>query len=164
MTEFSVMMMTVAFIGSILLTSQPCYRFVTGNLAKRHAATLGVSLKDVSFSFDQMVYFIALPTTIPEVRDAVQDELIVEPYYESYFFPEVNGVQVSVKSGSTVIPIAYLPIDDFSLPVLDRHLEAGKINVRVNRTIREHMIVHDRTLAAIRDEVYHHLHEDRLAN
>jgi len=25
------------------------------------------------------------------------------------------------------------------------------------------MIVHDRTLEAIRDEVYHHLHEDRLA-
>lgn len=163
MTEFSVMIMTVAFIGSILLTSQPCYRFVTGNLARRHATALGVSLKDVSFSFDQMVYFIALPTTIPEVRDAAKAELVVEPYYESYFFPEVNGVQVSVKSGSAVTPIAYLPIDDFSLPVLDRHLEAGKINERVNRTIREHMIVHDRTLEAIRDEVYDHLHEDHLA-
>jgi|GEM_PF-5913453 len=163
MTEFSVMIMTVTFIGCILLTSQPCYRFVTGNLARRHAAILGVSLKDVSFSFDQMVYFIALPTTIPEVRDAVKEELVVEPYYDSYFFPEVNGVQVSVKSESAVIPIAYLPIDDFSLPVLDRYLETGKINERANRTIREHMIVHDRTLEAIREEVYHHLHEDRLA-
>lgn len=163
MTEFSVMIMTVTFIGSILLTSQPCYRFVTGYLARRHAAVLGVSLKDVSFSFDQMVYFIALPTTIPEVRDAAKKELIIIPYYESYFFPEVNGVQVSVKSRTSAIPIAYLPIDDFSLPVLDRNLEAGKINERVNRTIREHMIVHDRTLAAIRDEVYHHLHEDHLA-
>ncbi|WP_114164971.1 hypothetical protein [Exiguobacterium sp. TNDT2] len=163
MTEFSVMIMTVAFIATILFTSRPSYRFVTGSVANRHAEALGVSLKDVSFSFDQMVYFIALPTTIPEVRDAMKEELVVEPYYESYFFPEVNGVQVSVKSGSAVIPIAYLPIDDFSLPVLDRHLEAGKVNERVNRTIRAHMIVHERTLAAIRDEVYHHLHEDRLA-
>ena len=164
MTEFSVMMMAVTFIATILFTSRPCYRFVTGNLARRHAAALGVSLKDVSFSFDQMVYFIALPTTIPEVRDAIKDELVVEPYYESYFFPDVNGVQVSVKSENAVVPIAYLPIDDFSLPVLDRYLETKTIDERVKRTIRAHMIVHERTLEAIRDEVYHHLHKDRFAS
>lgn len=162
MSEFSVMIMAVAFIGTILLTSRPCYLFVLSHIAKREAAILHVSLKDVSFSFDQMVYFIALPTTIPEVRDARKDELIIEPYYESYFFPDVNGIQVSVKSGQEVIPLTYLPIDDFSLPILDRYLEARTIDERANRIIRAHVIVHDRTLQAIRDEVYHHLREDRV--
>ncbi|TCI44225.1 MULTISPECIES: hypothetical protein [unclassified Exiguobacterium] len=162
MSEFSVMMMAVAFVGTILLSSRYCYLFILSHIAKREAAALHVSLQDVSFSFDQMVYFIALPTTIPEVRDAMKDELIIEPYYESHFFPDVNGIQVSVKSGQEVIPITYLPIDDFSLPILDRYLETRKIDERTNRIIRAHVIVHDRTLQAIRDEVYHHLHEDRI--
>lgn len=162
MSEFSVMIMAVAFLGTILLSSRPCYLFILHHIAKREAAALHISLKDASFSFDQMVYFIALPTTVPEVRDAMKEELIVTPYYESYFFPDVNGIQVSVKSGQEVIPITYLPIDDFSLPILDRHLEARTIDVRTNRIIRAHMIVHNRTLEAIRDEVYHHLHEVRM--
>lgn len=164
MNEFSVMVMAVVFVGTLLFTSRPCYRLILRSIAKREAARLNVSLQDVSFSFDQMVYFIALPTTIPEVRDAMKEELAVEPYYESYFFPDVNGVQVSVKSENAVVPIAYLPIDDFSLPVLDRYLETKTIDERVNRTIRAHMIVHERTLEAIRDEVYHHLHKDRFAS
>lgn len=163
MIEFSVILMAVVFIATVLLTSRPSYRFVTGTVAKRQALALRVSLNDISFSFDQMVYFIALPTTIPEIRDAAKEELIVEPYYESYLFPEVNGVQVFVKSKEGLISIAYLPIDDFSLPVLDRYLEAGTIDERVNRTIRAHMIVHERTLEAIRDEVYLHLHENQIA-
>lgn len=162
MSEFSVMIMTVVFIATILLTSRPCYIFILRHIAKREATELHVSLKDVSFSFDQMVYFIALPTTIPEVRDATKDELVIEPYYESYFFPDVNGVQVSVKSAKKLVPVAYLPIDDFSLPVLDRHLEAGTIDERTNRIIRAHVIVHERTSQAIRDEVYLHLHEERV--
>lgn len=163
MSEFSVMMMTVTFIGAILLSSRPCYLFILRYIAKREAGALHVSLKDVSFSFDQMVYFIALPTTIPEVRDAMKQELIVKPYYESYFFPDVNGIQVSVKSGQKLVPITYLPINDFSLPILDRHLEAHTIDERTNRIIRAHVIVHERTLQAIRDEVYNHLHEDRIS-
>lgn len=162
MSEFSVMMMAVTFIGTILLSSRPCYLFILRHIAKREAAALRISLQDVSFSFDQMVYFIALPTTIPEVRDARKDELIIEPYYESHFFPDVNGIQVSVKSGQEVIPITYLPIDDFSLPILDRYLETRTIDERTNRIIRAHVIVHERTLQAIRDEVHHHLHEDRV--
>lgn len=162
MSEFSVMMMAVAFIGTIVLSSRPCYLFILRHIAKREAEALNVSLQDVSFSLDQMVYFIALPTTIPEVRDVRKDELIIEPYYESHFFPDVNGIQVSVKSGQEVMPITYLPIDDFSLPILDRYLETRTINERTNRIIRAHVITHERTLQAIRDEVYHHLHEDRM--
>lgn len=163
MSEFSVMIMVVVFVGTLLFTSRPCYRLILRSIAKREAARLNVSLQDVSFSFDQMVYFIALPTTVPEARDASKDELVIEPYYESYFFPEVNGIQVSVKSGQDTIAIAYLPLGDFSLPILDRYVETGVIDERTNRIIRAHMIIHERTSRAIRDEVYHQLHEDRMA-
>ncbi|KDN57878.1 MAG: hypothetical protein LPJ96_11685 [Exiguobacterium sp.] len=163
MNEFSVMVMAVVFVGTLLFTSRPCYRLILRSIAKREAARLNVSLQDVSFSFDQMVYFIALPTTIPTARDASIDELVIEPYYESYFFPEVNGVQVSIRTGHETIPVAYLPLHDFSLPLLDRYLETRIIDERTNRIIRAHMILHERTAQAIREEVYQQLHEDRAA-
>lgn len=163
MNEFSVMIMTIVFVGTLLFTSRPCYRLMLRRISKREATRLNVSLQDVSFSFDQMVYFIALPTTIPTARDASIDELVIEPYFESYFFPEVNGIHVSVQAGQDNIPIAYLPLSDFSIPILDRYLETGVIDERTNHVIRAHMILHERTAQAIREEVYQQLHEDRIA-
>jgi len=106
-----------------------------------------------------MVYFIALPTTIPEIRDASKEQLYITPYYESYFFPEVDGIQVSVKTKDGTIPLAYLPVNDFSLPLLDRYVEAKQVDERTNQMMRAHLLIHPRTLRAIQDDVYFQLHQ-----
>lgn len=162
MIEFSVMITAATFLVILLLTSRPCYLFILRHVAKREAKRLQISLKEVTFSFDQMVYLIALPTTIPEVRNATKENLIIKPYYESYFFPSVAGVHVSVQGEERLIFIAYLPIEDFSLPILDHYLEKKTINERINQMIRAHLIVRHRTLRAIRDEVFQKIHKEQL--
>lgn len=159
MIEFSVMMMAVTFIVTLLLSTRICYLWILRWNVKREAKRLGISLSEMSFSFEQMVYFIALPTTIPEIRDASKEQLYITPYYESYFFPEVDGIQVSVKTKDGTIPLAYLPVNDFSLPLLDRYVEAKQVDERTNQMMRAHLLIHPRTLRAIQDDVYFQLHQ-----
>ncbi|UOY94348.1 hypothetical protein MUG87_09770 [Ectobacillus sp. JY-23] len=158
--QFS-LLLTCTFIGIILLSGRFFYalelkRF-TNKLLRMHCH----SVLDLDFSFEQMVYFVSLPSNIPAICNADKADLVVEFDYTSLLFPSLAGIQIRVKTEQDNRLLAYLPIKDFRLPALDQLLERGKIDKEAYLKIARYKLMHKQTIMEILEEVHKQMTTNR---
>jgi hypothetical protein len=163
MSGFAIVVIIIIFIGTILCTSRFFYIFDLKTLAKKLTSSLQIDVLNLDFSFEQMVYFIALPSNIPSIKNAKIEDLIIEHDYTSLFFPKLAGIKIRIHSDPEKRILAYLPIKGFRLPTLDRMLEQGKINDSTYLKISTFKLIHPSTLKDISDEVFKQLQLGRYS-
>ncbi|MNW36959.1 hypothetical protein D3C74_139830 [compost metagenome] len=154
MTGFSVIVATLVFVGFLLLSSRFFCFVEMKSVAVRITKSLGLNIVDLDYSFEQIVYFVSLPSNIPTLKNAKQEDLVIKLDYRSLFFPRLTGIKIFIKTEEEDIIISYLPTKDFRLPVLDQILEQGKINRDDYLKISTYKLIHQTTLNEIAEESY----------
>ncbi|MGV2938919.1 hypothetical protein AB5I83_04960 [Mesobacillus sp. LC4] len=161
MIELALILAALFFFLASALTSRPMYILSQKYYSKRVTNHYGFRVSDLHYSYDQMVYFISLPTTLPYIRDALKEDLIIEQDYSSYFFPLLKGIKISLKQNGEKLFLAYLPIGNFRLPHLDKLQQEGTIDEQTYLRISTTKLLHRDTLQEVREEVYKQLQVGR---
>ena len=147
----------IIFIVIVLSTSRIFYLMELKNFTRKMTRKLGLDILDLSYSFDQMVYVVALPSSIEKIKNANKKDILIDCEYTSYFSPELLGIKIHIKSDTGNQTIAYLPIKSFRLPKLDKLLGQGKINDAGYLKISTYKLIHKTTLNEISEEIYKQL-------
>ncbi|WP_423406865.1 hypothetical protein AABM38_13280 [Heyndrickxia sp. MSNUG] len=157
MIEMTFIMAVIVFLMTAGLTSRPFYDFSMKKYTKRVTSKFGFKVSDLHYSYDQMIYFISLPTTLPYVKAADKDDLIIEQDYSSFFYPVLKGIKISLEFNEQKLYLAYLPIGNFRLPHLDKLQQEGYIDEQTYLKISTSKLLHPKTLTEVREEVYKQL-------
>ncbi|MEH7443763.1 hypothetical protein V7201_15730 [Bacillus sp. JJ1122] len=157
MIEMTFIMAVIVFLMTAGLTSRPFYDFSMKKYTKRVTSKFGFKVSDLHYSYDQMIYFISLPTTLPYVKAADKEDLIIEQDYSSFFYPVLKGIKISLKFNEQKLYLAYLPIGNFRLPHLDKLQQEGDIDEQIYLKISTSKLLHPKTLNEVREEVYKQL-------
>lgn len=163
MTGFSATIAIVVFSVLILISNRLFYYIEMKTVAVRITKSIGLNIVDLDYSFEQIVYFVSLPSNIPNIKNAKQENLVIKLDYRSLFFPRLVGIKIYIRTEQEDIIISYLPIKDFRLPALDQILEQGKINEADYLKISTYKLIHQRTLQEIAEEVYNQIRLGRKA-
>ncbi|WP_079509143.1 hypothetical protein [Mesobacillus jeotgali] len=161
MIEMTFIFASLAFVMMTALTSRPLYNLSMKNYCKRVTNQYGFNVSDLHYSYDQMIYFISLPTTLPYIKAAVKEDLIIEQDYTSYFYPVLKGVKISLEHNGDKLYLAYLPIGNFRLPHLDKLQQEGSIDEQAYLKISTTKLLQPDTLQEVRDEVFKQLQVGR---
>lgn len=121
----------------------------------------GFSLPDLQISFDQIIYFLALPTHLPQVIEAGREDFKIEYDFSSRLFPELQGLKVYIQDQKETFYIAYLPVSQFRLPFLDQLLHSGRITAEDYRLLTIWKLTDPAALKEIRGEVHKQIHQGR---
>lgn len=161
MIELTFIIASLIFLVSIALTSRPLYNFSMKNYSKSITSQYGFKVSELHYSYDQMIYFISLPTSLPYVKAAVKEDLIIEQDYSSYFYPSLKGIKIYLNLNAEKLYLAYLPIGNFRLPHLDKLQQEGRIDEQTYLKISTSKLLHPRTLQEVREEVFKQLQVGR---
>lgn len=156
-TSVIIILVSVLFLVIILSTSRTFYLMDLKTFTKNRTKKLGLDVLDLAYSFDQMVYVVSLPSSNKELRNAREEDIIIDCEYTTYFFPRLLGIKVSMNLAQGKQMIAYLPIKDFRLPKLDQLQEQGILNESDYLKISTYKLIHESTLNEISEEVYRQL-------
>jgi hypothetical protein len=159
--ELSFILATFFFFIASALTSRPLYNLSQKHYSKRVTASYGFKVSELHYSYDQMIYFISMPTTLPYIKNALKEDLIIEQDYSSYFFPVLKGIKISLKQHGENMYLAYLPIGNFRLPHLDKLQQEGTIDEQAYLRISTSKLLDPGTLKEVREEVYKQLQVGR---
>jgi len=159
--EMTFIMAVIVFLMTAASTSRPFYDFSMKKYTKRVTSKFGFKVSDLHYSYDQMIYFISLPTTLPYVKSAYKEDLIIEQDYSSFFYPVLKGIKISLKFNGQKLYLAYLPIGNFRLPHLDKLQQEGSIDEQTYLKISTSKLLHPKTLTEVREEVYKQLQVGR---
>lgn len=154
MSEIIILFMAILFIVIIILTGRYFYILEVRAAAKKLRRSLHVDALELNYSFEQMIFFHSLPSNIPTIKNAKQENLSIEFEYRSFIFQQLIGIKVYVKNGNESILLAFLPTKDFRFPTLDSLQKQGKIDDMTYLKIATYRLIHPKTLHEISEEVY----------
>ncbi|MCH1624583.1 hypothetical protein [Fredinandcohnia quinoae] len=157
LNAFLLLFLIFIFIAVLILSGRFFYFLELKSFTKRISKKLGLDILQLNFSFEQMTYFLALPSNLPFVKNVNKEDIVIELDYTSLLFPKLVGIKILIKSDMVNEIIAYLPIKHFRLSTLDRLLEQDKIDESDYLKISTYTLVHSTTLREIKDEVYKQL-------
>jgi hypothetical protein len=157
MTGLTVICMLVIFVAVMVLSSRFFYNLELKSYTKKISKVLQLDILELSYSFDQMVYFISLPSNLAIISNARKEDVYIKCEYTSFYLPELVGIRIYIQSQQEDLLLAYLPIKDFRLPKLDSLLEQGSINEAEYLKISMNKLIHPATLTEITEEVYKQL-------
>lgn len=161
MIELAFILATLFFFMASALTSRPLYNLSQKHYSNRVTAHYGFKVSELHYSYDQMIYFISMPTTLPYIKNALKEDLVIEQDYSSYFFPVLKGIKISLKQNGENMYLAYLPIGNFRLPHLDKLQQEGTIDEQTYLRISTSKLLDHSTLQEVREEVYKQLQVGR---
>jgi hypothetical protein len=107
LVEIVFILASLIFFMASALTSRPLYNLSQKYYSYRVTAYYGFKVSDLHYSYDQMIYFISMPTTLPYIKDALKEDLVIEQDYSSYFFPVLKGIKISLKQNGENMYLAY---------------------------------------------------------
>ncbi len=145
----------IAFTTVFLITTRPLYLRSLRIKAERVSKRIGLSLNDLVYSYEQMVFFTALPSHLPQLKQADISDITLKLDYHSMFFPRLKGVKVIVTKGRHPFDLAYLPIKDFRLPALDRLSSESHLSDKEYLMVSSYIASNPKTLLEIKEEVFH---------
>lgn len=145
----------------IFLYSRKRYLHALRHACRKVGRKQGFSLHDLQTSFDQIIYFLALPTHLPQVIEAGKKDFKIEYDFSSRLFPELQGLKVYIQIQKETFYIAYLPVSQFRLPFLDQLLHSGRINAEDYRLLTIWKLTDPATLTEIQEEVHKQIHQGR---
>ncbi|WNF35275.1 hypothetical protein RJD24_12455 [Bacillaceae bacterium IKA-2] len=161
MNEFIFITSIFLFLATIVLTERSFYHLAMKLTEMHFDKKYGYSIVNMSFSFEQMVYLVMLPSNSPVFREAKKEQLSIDYDYSSYMFPNIKGISVNLKSNNEQVTLAYLPIDNYRSPVLDKLLKEGIINLNTYRKINACKIRHPKVKKVIIEDVFKKLQVGR---
>lgn len=161
MIELAFILATLVFFMVSALTSRPLYNLSQKHYSNRVTAHYGFKVSELHYSYDQMIYFISMPTNLPYIKNALKEDLVIEQDYSSYFFPVLKGIKISLKQNGENMYLAYLPIGNFRLPHLDKLQHEGTIDEQTYLRISTSKLLDPGTLQEVREEVYKQLQVGR---
>jgi hypothetical protein len=161
------MIASVCLLGVFLLGvlfSKAGYKLILKHSSSKKLLRLGYKLEDVKFSFDRMVYTVSLPTNQPDIMRANKEQFLASEEFGSMIYPQLSGIRVLLNAGhGNAQLIAYLPIEQFRLPLLDQLLLDGKIKAEVYRQICACILILPSTKQEMIGEVYKQIHNKRFS-
>lgn len=161
-TVESVVLLGVFVIG--LLFSKAIYRWSNGLVVRVKLKKLGYEQKDLNFSYDRVVYTISLPTNRPDIMGADKGDFRFVEEYDSWIYPQLSGVRIELnQEQENPKLIAYLPIEQFRLPLLDQLLVDRVISGETYRRICIYKLILPSTRNEMIDEVYKQIHNKRFS-
>lgn len=128
-------------------------------LARRH----DLDLYKLACPFEQIIYFVSMPSQVPEIRHADKENLVIKPDYRSLLFPQLAGLKIFIRTGGEPILLAYLAMKDFRLAALDQLQEQKVIGEAEYRKLAACKLIHPATLEEISDEVSQQIQRGRKA-
>lgn len=161
MIELAFILASLFFFMASALTSRRLYNLSQKYYSKRLTSHFGFKVSDLHYSFDQMIYFISMPTSLPYIKDALKEDLVIELDYSSFFYPVLKGIKISLKQNGKNMHLAYLPIGNFRLPHLDQLQQEGTIDEQTYLRISISKLLHPETMQEVREEVYKQLQVGR---
>lgn len=161
MNEVTFISAFLFFLITSFLTSIPFYNLSMKQFTKRIPARYGFKVSELNYSYDQMIYFISMPTSLPYVKAAGKNDLIIEHDYSSFLYPLLKGIKISLITNGQKLHLAYLPIGSFWIPHLDKLLQDGKIDEQTYLKISASKLLHPKTMNEVREEVYKQLQVGR---
>lgn len=119
-------------------------------------------LKDLKYSFEEITYFVTLPSNNPLIASASRRDLYAEKEFISLLFPSIKGLKIIVRNqvGEEQF-IAYLARENFRLPLLDKLIFQGKIDQATYDRINSYKLMHPSTVREILNEVHNQLHHNK---
>lgn len=124
---------------------------------ERYFKRNNLNLKDLHYSFEQIVFFYKLPSNIRTIKQAKREHLSLKLDFSYSLFVELKGIYIEVEGNESSIILAYLPIKNFMLPYLDEKLQEGLIDESMCNKISIAKLLHKNTLVEIMDEVYNQI-------
>ena len=157
MGEIIAFMSLMTFLTALVVTGRPLYLLSLRLYTMLKTKHLSINLDDLHYSFEQMVYFVTLPSHLPYVMKATKDDLMIEIEYDGWIFPVLKGIRIILKSDGERYVISYLSIEQFRIPLLDQLEQQGKINSDTYHKISTCKLLEKTTLQNVLEEVFRQL-------
>ncbi|SIS39779.1 hypothetical protein [Salimicrobium flavidum] len=157
MSGFSIISLGFAFLLTVLLTGRYFYFQEIRSTARRNMKELEVELEKIDCSFEQLVYFITLPSHLPITENAAKEDIHLKYDVEQGMFPRLIGLKVYIENRKDTLMIAYLSMEQFRIPMLDRLYAREEMTKETYRKIASAKMMSSGTHKEIIDEVYHQL-------
>ncbi|RXI99851.1 hypothetical protein DS745_13295 [Anaerobacillus alkaliphilus] len=161
MSELIVISSIVLFFTTVVITNQYFYHLAMRVTASRFEKKYPYAIEKMSFSFEQMVYLIKLPSNVPHIKNVKKEQIYITYDYSSFLYPDLKGISVNLTTDGKKITLAYLSIDNYRSPVLDKLLKEGHINLETYKKISTYKIKHPKVNELIIHEVYRKLQVGR---
>lgn len=157
MNGFSIITLGFAFLLTILITGRYFYFKEIHATARRKMKQFDLTLEGIDCSFEQIVYFITLPSHLPVTEEATKESIRLKYDVEKGAFPRLIGLKVYIETKADTLMIAYLSIEQFRIPTLDRLYVNEEMTKDTYRKIASAKMMLPGTHEEIIDEVYHQL-------
>lgn len=154
----------VLFIATIVVTNRYFFRLSMNMTARRFEKKFGYALDSINFSYEQMVYLVKLPSNSPVFKEAKKEDIGIDYDYASFMYPIIKGVSIYLHRKNEKITLAYLPIEKYRSPLLDKLLKEGSIDQQIYRKISTCKIFQPKITKLIIEEVYRKLQVGRYNN
>ncbi|MFN7249310.1 MAG: hypothetical protein ACK4M9_00720 [Anaerobacillus sp.] len=161
MNEFIFITSIVLFLATIVLTNNYFNQLAMKLTERQFQKKYGYSIEKMSFSYEQMVYLVKLPSNSPALKGTKKEQIYIDYDYSSFIFPSLKGISVNLKTGNEKITLAYLTIDNYRSPILDKLFKEGIIDEEMYRKISTSKIKHPKINEMMIDEVFKKLQVGR---
>ncbi|MCT8139447.1 hypothetical protein H1D32_18095 [Anaerobacillus sp. CMMVII] len=144
----------VLFLATIVISNRHFYYVAMKHTAKHFEKKFGFSIEKMSFSFEHMVYLVKLPSNSPLFKNVNIEQIEINYDHTSYMFPNLKGISVNLIVDKDKVTLAYLTIDNYRSPLLDKLLKEGRIDSETYRKISTCKIIQSKTQETIIKEVF----------
>lgn len=155
MTLYISLLYIIVFLSITILGSKYFYFMYLKYFTNKTLEKLNYNLKDLKYSYEEIIYFVPLPSNNPIISNSSRNDLYVKKELISPIYPSIKGIKVILKNKKDKdILIAYLAKDNFRLPTLDKLLFYKKIDINTYSKIVSYKLIHPVTIKEILDEIY----------
>ncbi|WP_143786675.1 hypothetical protein [Orenia metallireducens] len=142
------------YIACLLYFRDCFYSYGLEFFAKRKLLKIGQKLEDLEFSFEQIYYLVATPSTNCDFCKLNLEDFIVEKGKVSFFHGEIYDLKVyaQMPDGQKKL-VAIVPKDKFPVPILDTMLYYNQINQSDYEMLVSYLFSHPRTHRMIIEEI-----------
>ncbi|WP_416149775.1 hypothetical protein ACM26V_01900 [Salipaludibacillus sp. HK11] len=123
-------------------------------------AKLNTDIQDIHYSFEELTYFVSLPNRNPVIYHSELSHFQAKPSYRSFIFPVHEGLITTLHRGNQDINIAFMSVDQFRIPLLERWRHERKINEKEYMEMKSYVLIHKLTRAAFIEEAYRQIRRD----
>jgi hypothetical protein len=145
-------------IITFLLSSRLIYKLTVKLYAKRILTPLELSIEHLQYSYEELTYYVNIPTNNPDILQAKKEDLILRREFSSTLFPRIKGIHIYLRTGPhQQMMIAYLPVDRYCIPLLRIFLLRNQISKEAYNRIVACKLLQKQTAQEILEEVYQQL-------
>ena len=155
----------IVFSAFLFFLSVPFYKFYLRSSARFLFSRLRME-NNFFYTFEQIVFFFTRPSLIPALQDAKLKNLEVVLDFKGILLPSLKGVRIFLHYHPEESPLflAYLSVDDFRSPTLDKLLKEEKISQTQYVTICSSQLTLPHVQEALKEDVIKQLKTGRYTN